>query len=121
LCNVLFFILAKLVLHVFSISCNSCITFLSSGFSTVDLVEDAHTHKIYAVKKIICHGEEDQKVAMKEVECHGIVKHPNVIECFDSALKDRPNPVLNSTSEVMIVLPYYKVHVYILSCYPFAL
>jgi serine/threonine kinase 16 len=87
----------------------------------VDLVEDAHTHKIYAVKKIICHGEEDQKVAMKEVECHGIVKHPNVIECFDSALKDRPNPVLNSTSEVMIVLPYYKVHVYILSCYPFAL
>lgn len=78
------------------------------GFSTVDLVEDAHTHKIYAIKKIICHGEEDQKVAMKEVEYYGLLKHPNVIECFDSALKDGPNPFLNSTSEVMIVLPYYK-------------
>ncbi|XP_069703988.1 serine/threonine-protein kinase 16 [Periplaneta americana] len=78
------------------------------GFSTVDLVEDAHTGKIYAVKKIVCHGEEDQKIAMKEVEYHGLLKHPNVIECIDSALKDRPNPVLNSTSEVMIVLPYYK-------------
>lgn len=89
---------------------NSC---LPSGFSTVDLVEDAHTHKIYAVKKIICHGEEDLKVAMKEVEYYGLLKHPNIIECFDSALKDRPNPVLNSISEVMIVLPYYKVHIYI--------
>ncbi|PNF39061.1 Serine/threonine-protein kinase 16 [Cryptotermes secundus] len=78
------------------------------GFSTVDLVEDAHTHKTYAVKKIICHGEEDLKVAMKEIEYYGLLKHPNIIECFDSALKDRPNPVLNSISEVMIVLPYYK-------------
>jgi len=78
------------------------------GFSTVDLVEDAHTRKIYAVKKIICHGEEDQKVAMKEVEYHGLLKHPNIIECFDSALKDGPNAFLNSTSEVVIVLPYYK-------------
>jgi serine/threonine kinase 16 len=79
----------------------------------VDLVEDAHTHKIYAVKKIICHGEEDQKVAMKEVEYYGLLKHPNVIECFDSALKDGPNPFLNSTSEVVIVLPYYKVNCYV--------
>jgi serine/threonine kinase 16 len=87
-----------------------CLILLSSGFSTVDLVEDAYSHKTYAVKKIICHGEEDQKVAMKEVEYHGILRHPNIIECFDSALKDRPNPILNSTSEVMIVLPYYEVN-----------
>jgi serine/threonine kinase 16 len=80
----------------------------------VDLVEDADTHKIYAVKKIICHGEEDQKVAMKEVEYHGLLKHPNIIECFDSALKDGPNPFLNSTSEVVLVLPYYKVNFYVL-------
>jgi len=79
----------------------------------VDLVEDAHTRKIYAVKKIICHGEEDQKVAMKEVEYHGLLKHPNIIECFDSALKDGPNAFLNSTSEVVIVLPYYKVKCYV--------
>ena len=79
----------------------------------MDLVEDVHTHKIYAVKKIICHGEEDQKVAMREVEYYGLLKHPNIIECCDSALKDGPNPFLNSTSEVMIVLPYYKVNSYI--------
>ncbi|KAJ9577513.1 hypothetical protein L9F63_005886 [Diploptera punctata] len=78
------------------------------GFSTVDLIEDSHTGKTYAVKKIICHGEEDQNIAMKEVEYHGLVRHPNIIECIDSVLTDRPNPVLNSTSEVMIVLPYYK-------------
>lgn len=78
----------------------------------MDLVEDAHTHKVYAVKKIICHGEEDQKVAMKEVEYYGLLKHLNVIECLDSALKDGPNPFLNSTSEVMILLPYYKASFY---------
>lgn len=78
------------------------------GFSTVDLVEDAHTRKTYAVKKIICHGEEDQKIALKEVEYHGLLRHPNIIECIDSVLTDRPNPILNSTSEVLIVLPYYK-------------
>jgi serine/threonine kinase 16 len=93
---------------------------MHSGFSTVDLVEDAHNHKTYAVKKIVCYGEEDQKVAMKEAEYHGILKHPNIIECFDSALKDRPNPILNSTSEVMIVLPYYEVHFTYLSCYSLA-
>ena len=90
--------------------------FLSRGFSTVDLIEDAYTRKTYAVKKIICHGEEDQKVALREVEYHGLLRHPNIIECVDSVLTDRPNPVLNPTSEVMIVLPYYKVfailHIY---------
>jgi serine/threonine kinase 16 len=75
-------------------------------------VEDARTHKTYAVKKIICHGEEDLKVAMKEIEYYGLLKHPNIIECFDSALKVQPNPVRNSVNEVMIVLPYYKVHIY---------
>jgi len=90
-----------------------CLICVPSGFSTVDLVEDAHTHKMYAVKKIICHGEEDQKIAMKEVEYYGLLKHPNIIECVDSALKDGPNPFLNSTSEVVIVLPYYKVNFYV--------
>ncbi|PSN32116.1 hypothetical protein C0J52_24016 [Blattella germanica] len=79
-----------------------------TGFSTVDLVEDANTRKTYAVKKIICHGEQDQKIALKEVEYHSVLKHPNVIECIDSALTERDNPVLNASSEVMIVLPYYK-------------
>ncbi|XP_066997221.2 serine/threonine-protein kinase 16 isoform X2 [Anabrus simplex] len=78
------------------------------GFSTVDLIEDAMTGKYYAVKKIICHGIDDMKVAMKEIEYHEALKHPNIIRCIDSAKYGQPDPVLNSTSEVLLVLPYYQ-------------
>lgn len=77
------------------------------GFSTVLLVEDTITHKKYAIKKIVCHGQEDQRLAAKEVEYHNIVKHPNVIECIDSTHKGTADPLVNATSEVLIVLPYY--------------
>ncbi|XP_076292890.1 serine/threonine-protein kinase 16 [Lasioglossum baleicum] len=77
------------------------------GFSTVLLAEDTETHKKYAIKKIICHGLEDQRLAAKEIEYHNLVKHPNVIECIDSTYKGIADPVINATSEVLIVLPYY--------------
>lgn len=77
------------------------------GFSTVLLVEDATTHKKFAIKKIICHGLEDQRLAAKEVEYHNVVKHQNVIECVDSMHKGTADPVVNATSEVLLVLPYY--------------
>ena len=79
------------------------------GFSTVSLVEDSLTHKKYAIKKIICHGPEDQRLAVKEVEYHSIVKHPNVIELIDSTHQGTADPVVNATSEVLLVLPYYHV------------
>ncbi|XP_043489439.1 serine/threonine-protein kinase 16 [Polistes fuscatus] len=77
------------------------------GFSTVLLVEDNITHRKYAIKKIVCHGSEDQRLAMKEIEYHHLVKHPNVIECIDSTHRGTADPVVNSTSEVLLVLPYY--------------
>ncbi|XP_017797773.1 PREDICTED: serine/threonine-protein kinase 16 [Habropoda laboriosa] len=77
------------------------------GFSTVLLVEDTTTHKQYAIKKIICHGLEDQRLAAKEIEYHNLVKHQNVIECIDSTYKGTADPIVNATSEVLIVLPYY--------------
>ncbi|XP_046742893.1 serine/threonine-protein kinase 16 isoform X1 [Diprion similis] len=77
------------------------------GFSTVSLVEDSLTHKKYAVKKIVCHGPEDQRLALKEIEYHTIIKHPNVIECIDSTHKGTADPVVNATSEVLLILPYY--------------
>lgn len=80
-----------------------------SGFSTVLLAEDAVTHKKYAIKKIICHGLEDQRLAAKEIEYHNLVKHPNVIECIDSTYKGTADPIINATSEALIVLPYYHV------------
>nr|CAD7429203.1 unnamed protein product [Timema monikensis] len=79
------------------------------GFSTVSLVEDAHTHKYYAVKKIICHGKEDQNIALKEVEFYNLLKHPNIIECIDSTLTGQPDPQFNFTSEVLVILPYYQL------------
>ncbi|XP_029670848.1 serine/threonine-protein kinase 16 isoform X1 [Formica exsecta] len=77
------------------------------GFSTVLLVEDVITHKKYAIKKIVCYGSEDQQLAMKEVEYYKLIKHPNVIECVDSACMGTADPILNTTSEVLIILPYY--------------
>lgn len=78
------------------------------------------THKKYAIKKIICHGLEDQRLAAKEIEYYNLVKHPNIIECIDSTYKGTVDPIANATSEVLIVLPYYHVSysyikIYILS------
>lgn len=81
-----------------------------SGFSIVLLVEDTITHKKYAIKKIICHGLEDQRLAAKEIEYYNLVKHPNVIECIDSTYKGTIDPIINATSEVLIILPYYHVN-----------
>ncbi|XP_066593652.1 serine/threonine-protein kinase 16 [Prorops nasuta] len=78
------------------------------GFSTVYLVEDSVTHKKYAIKKIICHGPEDQRIAIREIEYHQILKHPNIIECIDSTYEGTADPVINATSEALLVLPYYR-------------
>ena len=83
--------------------------FIFRGFSTVSLVEDNLSRKKFAIKKIICHGPEDQQLALKEIEYHTIVKHPNIIECVDSTHEGSADPVLNATSEVLLVLPYYHV------------
>lgn len=88
---------------------SSKILFHFRGFSTVSLAEDSLTHKKYAIKKIICHSTDDQRLAFKEVEWHSMIKHPNVIELIDSTSKGTADPVVNSTSEVLLVLPYYHV------------
>lgn len=73
------------------------------------MVEDTFTNKKYAIKKIVCHGPEDQQAATREIEYHSIVKHQNVIECVDSAHRGSPDPVVNETGESFLVLPYYHV------------
>ncbi|XP_008543942.1 serine/threonine-protein kinase 16 [Microplitis mediator] len=77
------------------------------GFSSVYLVEDALTRRKYAIKKVICHSAEDQQIAAKEIEYHTILKHVNIIECIDSTSKGAADPVINATSQVLLVLPYY--------------
>lgn len=81
----------------------------SRGFSVVVLVENTRTRKRYAVKKITCHSLDDQKQAMDEVAYHKQLDHPNVIKCLDSKCEGTPDLVINSTSEVLLLLPYYAV------------
>lgn len=85
------------------------------GFSTVVLIEDESTHKKYALKKIICHGIEDEAQALREIKYHSLFEHPSIIHCVDSFHRGTPDPVVNATSEVLIVLPYYHVS----SCFSF--
>lgn len=77
------------------------------GFSTVYLAEESGSKKLVAIKKIICHGFEDEKIAMREAEYHEILQHENILRCIDSSLTGHVDPVLNSTSMVLLVLPYY--------------
>lgn len=81
------------------------------GFSTVYLVEDNITHKKYALKKIMCHSSEDELSATKEVEYHSMLKHPNIIKCVDYTQEGIADPVTNATSEILILLPYYRVSI----------
>ena len=46
---------------------------------------------------------------MREIEYHSVVKHPNVIELIDSGHEGTADPVFNSTSEVLLLLPYFHV------------
>ncbi|KAL6254599.1 hypothetical protein P5V15_014651 [Pogonomyrmex californicus] len=101
-------ICSKEVITVNSRKYKVCECLGEGGFSTVFLVEDVITRKKYAIKKIICHGLEDQQLAIKEIEYYKLIKHPNVIECIDSTCEGTADPLRNTTSKILIVLPYYQ-------------
>jgi serine/threonine kinase 16 len=83
----------------------------SSGFSYVDLVEDGRTHEEFALKRITCHGTDDQRIAMNEVESHRLLSDPGILEVIDYDLHGKTDPLGNgnSTSELLILLPYHRV------------
>lgn len=78
------------------------------GFSYVDLVEDVHTHKLYALKRITCHSKQDERMAMQEVEYHQTLTHPYILDCFDSALHGKYDLSDNSTSQVLMLVTYHS-------------
>lgn len=90
---------------------NSCF----SGFSTVYLGEETGSKRLVAIKKIICHGMDDERVALREAEYHEVLQHKNILRCLDSSLTGHADPVLNSTSMVLLVLPYYPVRQHFLN------
>lgn len=78
------------------------------GFSLIDLVENTVTKKRYALKRITCHSIDDQNIGMREIEICKQIKHENVIQIIDYVLKGSADIVINTTSQLYIVLPYYK-------------
>jgi len=79
-----------------------------SGFSVIDLVEDCHSHKLYALKRLICHSHEDEKNAILEAEYMLSLHHRGLVPCHKHAVV----PITSHStalSEVLIVMPFYKV------------
>ncbi|KAL3832415.1 hypothetical protein ACJMK2_024060 [Sinanodonta woodiana] len=80
------------------------------GFSVIDLLEDVVSHKLMAQKRITCHGDEDERIAMREVEIMRSFQDPHVVPLVGHTMikvssHTRPYEVL---SEVLIVMPYYR-------------
>ncbi|KZT02588.1 Pkinase-domain-containing protein [Laetiporus sulphureus 93-53] len=76
------------------------------GFSFVYLVEDEHSGRQFALKKIRCPGgREDVRQAMREVDAYRRFKHPNIIRILDSAVVQDPN---GDGQVVYLFLPLYK-------------
>ncbi|CAG0888572.1 unnamed protein product [Darwinula stevensoni] len=73
------------------------------GFSTVDLVEEEGTRQKFALKQIICHSVEDERVALTEVDNMRKFQHPNVISYVDHDVHQRRD----GRKEFLILLPYY--------------
>ena len=79
------------------------------GFSSIDLVENTRTGKVFVVKRITCHSIEDQNVARNEIEMNKkFTNHPNIISVIGATLTGTADIVHNITSEVVIVFPFYK-------------
>lgn len=80
----------------------------NSGFSLIDLVENTANKKRYAVKRITCHSIEDQRNALREVEIHHLLKHPNIVKVYDSSVTGNADIVVNTISHVNIILPFFR-------------
>jgi len=79
------------------------------GFSTVDLIEDTRSGKKYAMKRITCHSTEDQNLATKEVEITRSLDHPNIVKVVGVSTSGTADIVHNTTSQVLIVFPFYQL------------
>jgi len=73
----------------------------------VDLVEEEATGRLMALKRIACHGPQDEASALREVEVHRQVKHPNLIELLGHRVLTLRGAQLGPSSELQLLLPYY--------------
>lgn len=84
------------------------VCFVCSGFSVIDLVRDAQTRRLHALKRITCHAEKDVCDALQEAEYMNMVRHRNLVPCLAHCVRQiKKHGAL--ISEVLIVMPYYRV------------
>lgn len=85
--------------------------FILRGFSVVDLLEDAHSHKLFALKRITCHGKIDERVATQEVEVMRSFRHRHIVPLVESSMITVGHHVESQDpiTEMLIVMPFYKV------------
>lgn len=72
-------------------------------------MEDGSSHKKYALKRIVCHSETDQKVALAEVEYMRKLSHPNLLPLEAADIHQAHDKSRSAISEVLIVMPFYRV------------
>ncbi|XP_060049841.1 serine/threonine-protein kinase 16 isoform X2 [Erinaceus europaeus] len=73
------------------------------GFSYVDLVEGLHDGRFYALKRILCHEQQDQEEAQREADMHRLFHHPNILPLMAYCLKER-----GTKHEAWLLLPFIK-------------
>lgn len=75
-----------------------------SGFSYVDLVEGLHDGHFYALKRILCHEQQDREEAQREADMHRLFHHPNILRLVACCLRER-----GTKHEAWLLLPFFKV------------
>ncbi|KAH3795866.1 serine/threonine-protein kinase 16-like [Dreissena polymorpha] len=80
------------------------------GFSVVDLLEEARTHALFAMKRITCHGPADERLALREVEVMRALRHRHIVplEEYCQITIGRHDQSQDTISEVLLIMPYYK-------------
>ncbi|XP_030064614.1 serine/threonine-protein kinase 16 [Microcaecilia unicolor] len=73
------------------------------GFSYVDLLEGVHDGHFYALKRILCHDEEDRKNALHEIEMHRLFQHPNILRLEAHCVTEK-----GPKWEAWLLLPYMR-------------
>ena len=76
----------------------------------MDLVSDSRTHKLFALKRIVCHSSSDEKTARSEIDFMSRLQHPNLVPCEAwqrVALAGGAHQ--GALSEFLVIMPYYRV------------
>ncbi|XP_048664547.1 serine/threonine-protein kinase 16 isoform X2 [Marmota marmota marmota] len=73
------------------------------GFSYVDLVEGLHDGHFYALKRILCHEQQDREEAQREADMHRLFHHPNILRLVAYCLRER-----GAKHEAWLLLPFFK-------------